>query len=556
MPRVFRGQCAGAVIATAAGAFLFSANAAAFAQASRATEGATGGATERAAPTAPALIVFITVDQMRADYLQRFASQYTGAFARFNRGAAEFTNAYQDHAITETAPGHSVTMSGRFPAHTGIVMNSRGVPDPQAPLIGGGGAGASPFRFRGSVLTDWLRMKDPRTRALSVSRKDRGAILPMGRAKQSVFWYANDGRFTTSTYYADTLPSWVQAFNARKIPQRYTGKSWSLLLPADAYTEPDTVAQENGGKDTAFPHALPSDTARAVRDFINYPMMDSLIAQLALDGVSALNLGRGPQTDVLAVSFSTTDAVGHAFGPDSREIHDQLLRLDRYMGAFIDSLYKLRDSSMIVFALTADHGVQPNPELRAQREHVPARRADVNGTIRAARAALAGAGADSGALRFEEGIVVIDRRALAGTSIKPDSVLASLAAALRKLDGVGRVDYVTAIATSDTTHDTVARRWAHMLPADFPADLVISLAPYAYLKGGTGTTGATHGTPNDLDAHVPVLFYGPWFTPGKYPQHALVADMAPTLAAVADVKPTEKLDGRARTEAIRAPRRP
>ena len=151
---------------------------------------------------------------------------------------------------------------------------------------------------------------------------------------------------------------------------------------------------------------------------------------------------------------------------------------------------------------------------------------------------------------------MLDRRALAHTSIKPDSVLAVVAAALRKLDGVGRVDYVSAIAKSDTTNDTVARRWAHMLPADFEGDLVVSLAPYAYYAGGTGTTGATHGTPNDLDAHVPVLFYGPWFTPGKYPQRALVADMAPTLAAVADVKPSETLDGRARAEAIRTPRRP
>ena len=176
----------------------------------------------------PTLIVFITVDQMRADYFERFSSQLTRGLGRLYRGGAVFTNGFQDHAITETAPGHSVTMSGRFPGHTGIVTNLTGVGDANAPLVGGGGVGASPYRFRGTTLIDWLVAKDPRSRALSVSRKDRGAILPMGRAKQSVFWYASDGRFTTSTYYADTLPTWLQKFNDRKIPASYAGKLWTL----------------------------------------------------------------------------------------------------------------------------------------------------------------------------------------------------------------------------------------------------------------------------------------------------------------------------------------
>jgi len=129
-------------------------------------------------------------------------------------------------------------------------------------------------------------------------------------------------------------------------------------------------------------------------------------------------------------------------------------------------------------------------------------------------------------------------------------VLDALAKALRKVDGVGRVDFVKDLPKADTTKDAVARRWLHMLPSDLPADLVVSLAPYAYYAS---VTMSTHGTPNDYDAHVPVVFYGPWFKPGKYSQKALVADMAPTLAAIAGVTPSEKLDGRVRTEAIRNP---
>jgi len=504
-------------------------------------------------PTAvtPSLVVFITVDQMRPDYFGRFESQLTGGLGRLYRGSAFYTNAFQDHAITETAPGHSVTMSGRFPAHTNIVMNAAGVPDAKAPLIGGGGPGASPYRFRGTVLFDWLQAKDPNARALSVSRKDRGAILPMGRAKQSVFWYSTTGRFTTSTYYADTLPTWVNQFNDRKIPQTYAGKSWNPLLPLKEYPEPDSIPIENFGRDFVFPHPFPGDPDQTARVFTEYPPMDSLTAQFALSGLQAMNLGRGPHTDILAVSFSTTDAVGHRYGPDSRELHDQILRLDKYMGIFIDSLYKLRDSSKVVFALTADHGTAPYPELRAVRERTKAQRADISPTILTAMAKLQVAGADSATLHFEDGIIWLDRDKATRAGVKPDSVLDALAKALRKVDGVGRVDFVKDLSKADTTKDAVARRWLHMLPSDLPADLVVSLAPYAYYAGNVV---ATHGTPNDLDAHVPEIFYGPWFITGKYTQRALVADIAPTLAAIAEVSPSEKLDGRAHTEAIRKPR--
>jgi predicted AlkP superfamily pyrophosphatase or phosphodiesterase len=496
----------------------------------------------------PTLIVFITVDQMRADYFERFSSQLTGGLGRLYRGGAVFTNAFQDHAITETAPGHSVTMSGRFPGHTGIVTNLQGVPDSQSALVGGGGPGASPFRFRGSTLIDWLRAKDPRSRALSVSRKDRGAILPLGRARQNVFWYVPDGRFTTSTYYADTLPTWLVQFNARKIPQSYAGKLWTLLLPERSYPEPDSVPFENFGNNFVFPYRYPEDPVQAARVFTEYPAMDSLTAQLALDGLGAMNLGRGPQTDILAVSFSTTDAVGHRYGPDSRELHDQIIRLDKYLGIFIDSLYKVRDSTRVVFALTADHGVAPYPELRAAREHKTAERTDVWPTVDAVNARIRAAGGDSISVRFTEGIVTINRESVTRVGLKPDSILDALAKEMRRLPGVGRVDWVKDLARTDTTRDAVARRWLHMLPSDLPADLVMSLAPYAYFAS---VDMATHGTPNDYDAHVPVIFYGPPFTPGKYKDRATVADMAPTLAVVADVKPSEPLDGKARAEAIR-----
>ena len=185
----------------------------------------------------PRLVVVITVDQLRPDYLERYRPQLKGAFATLLKGGAAFSDAYQDHAVTETAPGHSTILSGRWPAHTGISRNLAGVQDPAAPLIGVNGPGASPTRFRGTELFDWLKAADPGARALSVSGKDRGAILPIGRAKEQVYWYSA-GYFTTSRYYADSLPTWVRIFNGQRVPFHAAGTLWTLFLSERDYPEP------------------------------------------------------------------------------------------------------------------------------------------------------------------------------------------------------------------------------------------------------------------------------------------------------------------------------
>lgn len=506
------------------------------------------GAQQPAEPTRPTLVVFLTIDQMRADYLARFDKQLTGGLARLYHGGAFFANAYQDHAITETAPGHASTMSGRFPRSTGIISNAAGVGDPENPLVGVTGVGASPFRFRGTALIDWMRVAEPSTRSLSLSRKDRGAILPMGRAHTEVYWYSAD-RFTTSTYYHDTLPAWIAQFNARQLPQKLAGTAWQLLLPPSAYPEPDTIAVENQGEDFVFPHVFPADPNTAARVLPNFPMMDDVTLQAALAGVGALGLGTGPRTDLLAVSLSTTDAVGHAYGPDSRELHDQILRLDRYLGAFLDSLFRMRDSTRVIIALTADHGGAPYPQVHAARTPgATAQFADPGPVFRATAVALAARKLPPSALSFEEGMITADRAAFARAHVDVDSTLRALAAAIRAVPGVGRVDDARTLAQRDTVRDAIARRWYHMISPERPVDLVVSLAPYAYWAG---VTYATHGTPNDYDAAVPVLFWGRPFKPGIYREFARVVDMAPTLARVIGVPPLERLDGHVLTAALR-----
>ena len=492
----------------------------------------------RVAGRSPSLIVLITIDQFRADYLDRFGPQLHGGLAKLSRGGAWFTNAHHDHAITETAPGHATLLAGRFPRSTGIIANRIGVIDEMSPLVDVAQAiGASPRRFQGTTLVDWLRLKDSRSRALSVSMKDRGAILPIGRSRADVYWYYGDGRFITSRYYRDSLPEWVRRFNQRKLPQSYAGKSWTLL-PDSAYREPDSVAIEMAGRDFVFPHRMPSDSLATAGRIGPTPWMDEITLAFALDGLSSLSLGADSTTDVLAISLSATDLIGHGYGPDSREMHDNVLRLDQNLGAFVDSLYKLRDSSRVAIVVTADHGIGTIPELARTVKPTPAR-VDAVDLADGLRAIAATAKIDTNFIDLDQQVVLADRNALKNRAAGLDSVLALFAQQVRALPGVARVDRFQDLLRGDTIGDPITRRWVHQLPAKSNVEMVITLTPLSIF----GALVATHGSPYDYDTHVPLIFYGSWFTPGRYPEFIRTVDLAPTLAAIAGVKPAERIDG-------------
>ncbi len=487
----------------------------------------------------PSLVVLVTIDQMRGDYLTRFGPQLTGGLGRLIRGGAWYTNAHHDHAITETAPGHATLLSGRFPRSTGIMANRVGVDDDDAPLIASGvGGGASPKRFVGTTLSDWLTSADSKSRTFSVSTKDRGAILPAGKSKSEVYWYSPDGRFVTSSYYRTELPSWVSAFNDRHVPQTFAGRSWTLLLPDSAYHEADSVEVEAGGKGVVFPHNLPEDPMDAASIVRGTPFIDEITLAFAIHGVQSLALGAGASTDLLAVSLSGTDYIGHRYGPDSREIHDQILRVDRALGVFLDSLYTLRDSSKVTVVLTGDHGAGTIPEIAAATVKPTPERVTMYTLLPELRAQLRALKVDTMALEIDQQIVAIDRAAFAKASVNGDSVLAAFADQVRKLPGVARVDRFKALL-ADTLTDPIARRWSHQFPANTTVDLVVTLTPFSLWRGNI----ASHGSPYDYDSNVPLVFYGAGVQPGKHGEFVRTVDLAPTLAALAGVKPTERLDG-------------
>jgi len=291
---------------------------------------------------------------------------------------------------------------------------------------------------------------------------------------------------------------------------------------------------------------LPADAFDAVNLVRATPFIDDIVADFALNGVRAMELGAGTRTDLLTISLSATDVIGHQFGPDSRESHDQVLRVDRVIGAFLDSLYAIRDSSKVTIVLTADHAVGRIPELAAATVKPTPLRVTLDPLLPAIRATLRAAGVDTNAFVSEQNIVLLDRSAFRRKSLDPDSLLAQYARLALARPGVARVDrFKTVLA--DSLKDPISRRWAHQFPPTVNIEMLITLTPYSTWGGNV----ASHGSPYDYDSHVPIIFSGFGIVPGQYNNFVRTVDIAPTLAALLGVKPAEMLDGRVLSAVLR-----
>lgn len=479
------------------------------------------------------LVVSLAVDQLRPDYFDRFRGDFRGGFARLLRESVFFRNAEQDHAVTETAPGHATMMTGRSPASVGIVSNDLGVPDPLSPLIRSTDAGASPRRFVGTTLFDWMVARDLDVRVLSVSRKDRGAILPIGRAKVPVFWFSK-GQFTTSKWYGDSLPTWVTSWNARDPVGRLRGSAWTLERDESTYAEPDDRPFEVGGIDRVFPHVISMDSATALTEIERRPAMDSLTLDFAFVGVKALGLGKRNGVDFLSISLSATDGVGHRWGPGSRELHDQLLKLDRYLGRFFDSLATLVPLDQIVVTLTSDHGVTEYPEAGVGG------RLSLSDQVRALNAyGRSRWRIDLGAGQ-QAGLLFGDASALTRRGVDVDSLATALAAEIGHLPGVRRVLTPRSLAAAKST-DLEAMRWRRQLPRDF-GWFVAAVAEKHY-TWGHNRAETSHGTTNPDDVRVPLLFRVPGLPARRVERVVRTIDLAPSLAALLGIRPTERVEG-------------
>jgi predicted AlkP superfamily pyrophosphatase or phosphodiesterase len=494
-------------------------------------------------------VLFVSVDQMRGDYLDRFGPLFQAGFRTLRERGAVLTRSFYRHANAETGPGHALLLSGRHARDNGIVANEwydrlrrktvNVVEDPSVWSVGGAGAGRSPANFIGLTVGDRLKRASPASKVVGVAVKDRSAILMTGPRADAAYWFDDDiGRFVTSSYYTKTAPAWLDAWNGEAKADALHGRSWDRLLPDVAlyerYAGPDAIEGEWDRKDTTFPHRIrgAAGTGEFYEDVRRTPFADELTLEVVLRAMDAHGIGQDDAIDLLAVGFSATDSIGHTYGPDSQELMDQMLRLDRTLGRLLAEVERRVGRDGYVFGLGADHGVMPLVEL-SRAKGLPARRVhprDLEAPVRAAVAA-AFPGRPGLIAYFDEPHFYLDEEGLVRHGV-------------RRAD-LERVIEKAALATGLVARVYTASRLLGDRPADDPEfelfrnayfeprspHVLVRLKEHLYMDddyaGGTG-----HGTAAGYDRHVVTGFMGPGIRPGRYEEPCGPEDIAPTLSAI------------------------
>lgn len=478
----------------------------------------------------PKLVVAIIVDQFRYDYLTRFDASYQDGLRKLHDSGAFFTDAHEAHFPTVTAVGHAVFMTGSIPAIDGIVGNEwfdretgktvTSVSDDTTKLLGGnGGAGSSPRRLVVSTLGDEIKATGPTdTQVIGISLKDRAAILPAGHAANAAYWFEQEsGQFVSSTYYMKDLPAWVQDFNKNGAAGKYASAKW---LPAGEGA--------NGTPFKILPSVLGKPYYEAV---IATPYGNDMLEAFVEDALKEEHLGRHSGTDLLAVSFSSNDLLGHQVGPDAPEVRDMCIQTDRVFGKLFHALDADVGAGNYVVVFTSDHGVAPIPEELTKRG-IPAGRfssAELYQTIEAAITEKFGPG--KWIVGNAELAPYLNHDLLREKHASLEEAEQTAAAAVRKLPYIFRVYTGAELEHAPLAGDPIALLMERGYYRGRAADLFIIQKPY-WLASKQGTS---HGTPFSYDTHVPMIFLGRGIRPGRYDDNIRTADIAPTLAALLGV---------------------
>ena len=510
--------------------------------------------------SSPRLAVVMVVDQMRADYLSRWAPLYTKGLHRLLNEGAYFPHAMHAHAHTVTAAGHATIATGSYPSHHGIVGNSyydrlsgrsiSAVAETTAMTLGGsGGAGASPHNLLRTALGDWLKKMSPSSRVFSASLKDRAAVFPGGKGPDCAFWYdKKTGDFVTSTYYADALPEWTATFDNSGVKDLWRDSIWNKSAPADIYQFEDVVMAEEGGKNSDFPHKITtkSDPAAYYNGLYSTPFADAYLLTFCRQLLHAEHLGEDAIPDLFMISLSAADLVGHDYGPHSNEIQDYYLRLDDQLGRFLDSLDALVGKGNYLFALSSDHGVCPLPELAVAMGLPDARRlmsnefkADVKRVLARSFPVFENA---SELLKGVDGGFVVDTSIAAECGMTVTEACHKSAAALEKLEYVADVFTYDQLQSVEDTRP-FAGLFRNSFHPDRSPDLVVNFKEGVLLT--SSKYGTSHGTPYHYDTDVPIVFYGPGVVAGQYDDTVYTVDLAPTMAALLKITPEKTIDGHA-----------
>jgi predicted AlkP superfamily pyrophosphatase or phosphodiesterase len=516
-------------------------------------------------PTPPRLVLVLAIDQMRFDYLTRFSPLYEGGLRLLLDRGAVFSNANYRHSPTETGPGHSVILSGAHPSHSGIVANEwydahlkkvvNVVDDGTQRPVGGEGRSASPLNSLSFTVGDVLKQTRPQSRVVSVSLKDRSAILMGGRRADAAYWYeVPGGNFISSSFYMADPPAWLTRWNSRRLADRYAGELWTRLLPDEQiyerYAGKDAIEGEWDRKDVVFPHAVRGKPPEPLYydDLRRTPAADELTLSFALEAMKAHQLGQDAVTDLLAIGFSGTDFIGHTYGADSQEIMDQLLRLDRILGQLFKEIDGSAGLANTLLVLTADHGSLPLVE-NLQAKGIDARRVSPSVLESAVQQAFEKRfpGATDLIAHFAVDIYwneeAISRRRLDRADVEETAI-----AALMSTGFVEKVYTQADLSSTEPTNDPFLPLFRNAFFPPRSPHLSVLVKKYTYVDPRPGGTG--HGTPYDYDRHVPIVFFGGGIRPGAYPQGCGPEDIAPTLASLLGLDFPREADARLLTEML------
>lgn len=500
--------------------------------------------------TNPKLVVGIIVDQMRYDYLTRFWNHYgEGGFKRMVNQGFNCKNHHFNYAPTSTGPGHASVYTGASPSSHGIIGNNwyDKVSDSEVYCASDDGqtsvgttseAGKmSPHRMLTTTITDQLRLHTQmRGKTIAVALKDRGAVLPGGHTANAAYWFegADTGKWVTSSYYMETLPKWVADFNASDIAQSYK-KAWTTTKSIDLYAEsgPDNNSYE-GLFETettpTFPHSTPNllDKTRDFEFIKATPFGNSITTDFTISALKNENLGQDANTDFLAVSYSSTDYVGHKFGVNSKEIQDTYLKLDYDLERLLNALDNQVGAGKYTVFLTADHGAINVPAYLKDQK-IPA--GYVNMATMKARF--------NEFLKYKYGTtdlvknisnnqVFLDRKVINNLDIDLDDVQEEIAFEIQRYGAIDKVYTGYQMWQNEYTRGVpyiLQNGWHQKRSGD-----VLFVPKPGFIS--YPRTGSTHGSPMIYDTHVPLLFYGNGIKKGETFSRTEIPDIAPTVASM------------------------
>ena len=514
----------------------------------------------------PKLVVGIVVDQMRWDYLYRYYDRYTatGGFKRLLNQGFSCENTLIPYGPTVTAPGHASIYTGSVPAINGITGNlwwdnneQRDVyctEDKTVQTVGSADEAGlmSPRNLLVTTIGDELRLATNfQGKVVGLAIKDRGGILPAGHDPNGAYWYdAKTGNWITSSYYMTDLPQWVKDFNAKKLVDKYYDQNWNTLYPANTYQQStaDNKPYENQGLGPGFPYDLKRFIGKNYNVISTVPYGNTFTLDMARAAIEGEALGADAITDLLAVSLSSTDYIGHGYGPNSMEQEDDFLRLDKDLGDFLNYLDSKIGQGQYTIFLSADHGVAHVPGFMKENK-LPAGNFEDAKLLEQLNQQLKDKfGQPDIIITTSNYQVVLNKKLINDAKLDKKAIINLTIDFLSKQPGVARVIEINELANAPLN----SKIKEMLINGYYPprgGDIQIILQS-GWIEGFNGT-GTTHGVWNPYDAHIPLVWYGWGIKPGRLNRETNMTDIAPTIAALLRIQMPSGCVGKVITEVMK-----